>query len=195
MFWIDMTSEGVVTRPIACANGRNELAEIFFDDVFVPSDHLVGAVDEGWGVAMHLLQFERGNYAWQRQAWGRARLIDALSMTTDHSAFAADRVGDAYLTWLALRASSRETLMQLAAGQELGPRASVDKVLLSSTEQAILDTARHLVWPTVEIGEGDDAIGWRRDWFYTRMASVYGGAVEVQRDILADRVAGLPKSR
>jgi len=193
MFWVDMRAPGVTTRPTACASGRNELAEIFFDDVVVPRDHVVGAVDDGWAVAMYTLQFERGNYAWQRQAWMAARLTDALTHGRSAEAIVASKVGETYLTWLGLRARSRATLLQLADGLDLGASTSIDKVLMSTAEQAVLDTARLMSWPACETGDDDVSASWRRDWWYSRMASVYGGAVEVQRDIIADTVARLPR--
>lgn len=195
MFWVPMTSPGLTVRPIACANGRNEMSEIFLDDVVVPSSQVVGMPGQGWAVAMYALQYERGSYGWQRQAWLRARLEESLKEGSDsRGSYGSGLVGDAYLKWLALRSSCLETFQLLASGTSLGSRSSIDKVLLSTADQAILDAARELLWPTMELSDADNARAWRRDWFYSRVTSIYGGAVEVQRDIVADLVAGLPKA-
>ena len=68
MFWVDMNASGISVVPTRCESGRAETAEIFFDEVFVPASHLIGPVGEGWSAVMYLLQFERGAYAWERQA-------------------------------------------------------------------------------------------------------------------------------
>jgi acyl-CoA dehydrogenase len=195
MLWVDLASPGVTVRPIRAANGRNEFAEMFFDDVSVPADHLIGELHGGWGVAMYLLQFERGMYAWERQAMLHTRLRQALEEAVSPPPQAAAAVGAAYVILSALRAKSRETVIRLAAEENPGPDISVDKILLSTAEQVTHDAIRMLLWPAVEIDD-DDASGVRRDeWMYTRASSIFGGAVEVQRDIVAERVLGMPKGR
>jgi alkylation response protein AidB-like acyl-CoA dehydrogenase len=86
-------------------------------------------------------------------------------------------------------------VQRLAAGLNPGPEISVDKVLLSSAEQAVHDVARDLLWPRFELDAGDEASAWRSEWFYSRASSILGGAVEVQRDIIGERLLGLPKGR
>jgi alkylation response protein AidB-like acyl-CoA dehydrogenase len=152
-------------------------------------------VDQGWQVAMYLLQFERGMYAWQRQAWllARVRALRADFALTMAGPESVGLLGDAYLSVLALRARTAETVRALAREEDVGPGASVDKVLLAHAEQTVLDAARALLAPTFEVDRGELAEQWRADWFYTRAASVYGGAGEIQRSILADRVLELPR--
>ena len=193
MFLIDLDSPGVTVRPIPCADGRDHLAEVFLSDVMVPADRLVGGVDQGWQVAMYLLQFERGNFAWQRQAWLAARLTEALNQGRADDAGAVHAVGEAYLSLLALRAVSHRTIRLLAQGEAPGAAISVDKILLSTAEKAVLDAARTLLWPMLETGDGPGSAVWRQEWWFSRETSVLGGSVEVQRDILADRILALPK--
>ena len=193
MFLVDLQTPGITVRPIPCADGREALSEVFFSDAAIPADALVGEVDGGWAVAMYLLQFERGNFAWQRQAWLRSRLVAALNEPDADADAAAEAVGEAYLNLLALRATSLDTLRRLVAGEQLGPAISVVKVLLSTTDKAVLDAARALMWPRLEIGDEPGTGVWRQEWWFSRMASVLGGTVEVQRDIIANRVLALPK--
>ena len=187
---IDMSSPGVTTRPLTFASGQLEMSETFFDEVRVPATRRVGDEDGGWGVAMHLLQFERGMYAWMRHAYLLARLRELAHAVDLSDTAAADAIGRAYHAVLALRARSLTTVQRLAAGEVVGPDASADKVLLAAAEQTTLDVVRQLTFPAFEVG--DDAAVMRGEWWYTRAASIYGGSGEVQRGILADRVLHLP---
>ena len=82
-------------------------------------------------------------------------------------------------------ATVRVVVLRLAAGETPGPETSVDKLHLGQTEQLVLDTVRTLRGPAFELDDSDEAEQWRVDWFYTRAATIYGGAAEVQRDITA----------
>jgi alkylation response protein AidB-like acyl-CoA dehydrogenase len=199
ILWVDMRLPGVTVRPIACASGRNEIAELFFDDVVVPRSCLVGELNGGWAVAMHLLQFERGMYGWIRQAWLHRRLEDAMRVSGvvggDGVAGGAELVGDAFLAALSLRLRCRSTVERLAGGAFLGPEISVDKLLLSTAEQQVADTARRLLGPDFAVDDSPSAVDWRSEWFFSRATSIYGGAAEVQRDIVAEHLLGLPKGR
>jgi alkylation response protein AidB-like acyl-CoA dehydrogenase len=190
MLWLDMRLPGVTVHPIDFADGRDELAEIFLDDVVVPAHCVVGDVGGGWDVAMFLLQFERGNYAWQRYAWMRAQLAHALRASRVSTR--TDAVGGAFLDLVALAARARRTLLLLADGERLGPRTSIDKLLMSTAEQTIFDAARTITWPATELAERSED-SFEAEWFYSRAASVYGGAAEVQHDIIAEQVLGLPR--
>ena len=194
MFWVDLTGPGVTVRPTPCATGRSETAEIFLDDVFVPGDHVIGEVGGGWGVVMYLLQFERGAYAWMRQAELHTELLRLLPRAGGVPDAAAG-VGEAYLALFALRSQAHATMHRLYAGTDLGPEISVDKILLATTEQRVADLARELLWPGLELDDGEQAATWRRLWAYSRITTIYGGAIEVQRDLVAERLLSLPRGR
>jgi alkylation response protein AidB-like acyl-CoA dehydrogenase len=187
---IDAKAPGVTVRPLTFANGEEEMAEIFFDDVHVPTDRLVGAENQGWAVAMYLLQYERSMYGWMRAACLLRVLRTALRGRPVTDAGDVDVLGTALDTLLSVRARSRETVARLAGGAAVGPEASVDKVLLARAEHTVLDAVRTLRFPAFELG--DDASLGRAEWWYSRAATIYGGSAEVQRTILADRVLGLP---
>jgi alkylation response protein AidB-like acyl-CoA dehydrogenase len=193
MLMIDLDTPGVDVRPITYANGRNELAEVFFDDARVPVDRLIGAEGQGWAVAMFLLQYERGGYAWVRQAHIGRLLANLVARVDAADERVAHRVGAAWLAQQALRVRCGRTVQRLAAGDSLGPETSIDKVLLGTAEQLVCDTAFAL--QRAEFLHSDDAAdqSWRADWFYTRASTLYGGTAEIQRGIIADRVLGLPK--
>ncbi|MGD9705315.1 MAG: acyl-CoA dehydrogenase family protein [Acidimicrobiia bacterium] len=196
MFWVDLSDPGVRVVPTRCATGRSETAEIFLDDVRVPAERLIGDVGEGWATVMYLMQYERGAFAWGRQAEHHSQLRDLIHDHAEEFPAGADEiVGDAYLSMFALRSQARDTIARLAAGEALGPEISVDKLMLSSTEQTITEAARRLLWPRVEIADDATAAWWRQRWAYSRITTIYGGAAEVQRDLVAERLLGLPRGR
>jgi len=194
LLWVDLGLPGVRVVPITAANGRAEFAEMFFDEVRVPRANLIGELDGGWGVAMYLLQFERGMYAWLRQAVLHRRLRETVAAAGDARSPAVHAaIGAAHLAVSTLRARSRVTVGRLAAGENPGPEISVDKILLSRAEHAVHDAVRRTRWPELALGDGPAAVALRDEWFYSRATSIFGGAVEVQRDIVAERVLRLPK--
>lgn len=197
MLLVDLDSPGVDRRPIALASGREELAEIFFTDVLVEPDRVIGVDGAGWAVAMDLLQYERGTYAWMRMAIATSYL-QQLVHSLGHEEGAPDSrraavIGRAYLNLAVLRARTASTLGRLAAGETVGPETSLDKLLLSTAEQDVLDAAMSLLGADVLIGDDGASAAWRDRWWYSRAASIYGGAREVQYGIIADRILKLPK--
>jgi alkylation response protein AidB-like acyl-CoA dehydrogenase len=200
MVLVDADAPGVSVRPVALASGRNELAEVFFDDARVPASRLVGAEGEGWAVAMYLLQFERAMFAWLSATVALRRLRELRDMLTARDGHrlpdgSARRVGECYADLVALRARSAQTVRRLAAGEAVGPEASVDKVLLATAETGLHDLARDLLGAEFVLGGPPEVEEWRADWWYSRASTIMGGSAEVQRTILADHVLNLPKER
>jgi alkylation response protein AidB-like acyl-CoA dehydrogenase len=194
-FMTDMDTPGVTLRPLRAMNGDEEFAEIFFDDVEVADGNRVGEVGAGWTIAMQVLVCERGAVAWQRQAWMHQRLEDLANALAPDHASDDERLGSLVADLHALRVRSRSTLVALAAGNQPGPAASVDKLLMSGAEQRLFDAALDLLPDQLLTGDGPDAETWRNDYLYSRAASIYGGTAEIQRNIVADRLLALPRSR
>jgi alkylation response protein AidB-like acyl-CoA dehydrogenase len=201
MLLIDMDQPGVQRRPIALASGREEVAEVFFTDVVVDRSRLIGELDGGWGVAMDLLQYERGAYAWMRMATATSHLQQILDAAKDTAAgtgetvepIAAQAIGRAYLSLAALRARTASTLKRLSAKENVGAQTSVDKLLLSTAEQEVMDSSLTLLDTELLLGDEPDDAQRRDDWWYSRAATIYGGAREIQHSIIADRILGLPR--
>jgi len=196
MLLADLDVPGVERRPIALASGREELAETFFTDVVVEPDRVIGGMDSGWSVAMDLLQYERGTYAWMRMGIATRHLqevLDNAGGAADTNPLAGSIVGQAYLNVAALRARTSSTLRRLAAHEVVGAQTSVDKLLLSAAEQDVLDSAVALLHTDVLLGDEQADDQWREHWWYSRAASIYGGAREIQHSIIADRILKLPK--
>jgi alkylation response protein AidB-like acyl-CoA dehydrogenase len=194
MFWVDLAAPGITMVPTQCESGRAETAELFFDDVHVPATHLIGDVGQGWTVVMYLMQYERGAYAWGRQGELRYQIEHLIrEHGADLPPTAPTLIGDAYLSIFAVRAVGRETIAKLTSGAQLGPEISVDKILLSTAEQTVTEAVRKLRFPLLELGDDDEAALWRRLWSFSRITTIYGGAGEVQRDLVSERLLGLPR--
>jgi alkylation response protein AidB-like acyl-CoA dehydrogenase len=191
MFLVDLAAPGVTVRPLMAMTGEPEFAEVFLDDVRVSGDRLIGQPGQGWTQTMYLLQWERSMYGWQRQAWLHSRLGDLLG-----EAGAADRpaeLGAAFVAVSALRARCRDSLRALSRGESPGPEISVDKILLASAEQLVMNVAREVLADRFNLDGDRAAVKWRRDFMYSRAASIYGGTAEIQRSIIAERCLDLPR--
>jgi alkylation response protein AidB-like acyl-CoA dehydrogenase len=189
-FFVDMDTPGIHVRPIEMINGEREFAEVFFDDVVVPANRILGEPNGGWAVAMSILPYERSSCFWQRIAYLYRRLERLVEVAPDDEP-TAEVVGDAYLQLHALRARSRATQHRLAATGVLGAETSIDKVLVATAEQTTYDAVRRILTGMVELDESAAGEMWRSEYLYSRAATIYGGTLEVQRNIIARRLLEL----
>ena len=188
--FVDMESPGIEVRPIETMHGAPEFSEVFFDDVVVPLDRTLGDEGQGWSVAMDLLPFERSTALWHRAAHLHVRLQHLLDIAPADSIDPSD-LGEVTQLVYALRARSRSTQYRLAAGEKLGPETSIDKVLVASAEQAVFDLVADSLGDVLALGDDPENIRWRREYLYSRAATIYGGTVEIQRNIIARRLLDL----
>jgi alkylation response protein AidB-like acyl-CoA dehydrogenase len=190
MVLIDLDQAGIDVRPIRAQDGDNHFAEIFLDGAYLPGDRVIGEPGQGWYVAMYMLQWERGAYAWIQQGRFHNRLERLLeSGRADPSA--AQAIGQAYAAASALRLHTRATVNRLAREETLGPEVSIDKLLLVDAELAVWDAIRHATGPAFDC---DDDLSWlRSEFLYSRAAPIYGGSQEIQRTLVAQRVLGMPR--
>jgi alkylation response protein AidB-like acyl-CoA dehydrogenase len=189
-FFVDMATPGITVAPLEMINGVREFAQVFFDDVVVTTDRMLGDLNGGWAVAMSILPYERSSCFWQRIAYLYRRLQLLVEAAPDDDR-TAEVVGNAFLQLHALRARSRATQHRLAAGTTLGAETSIDKVLVASSEQVMYDAARRLLPGVVEIDDSAAGEAWRSEYLYSRAATIYGGTLEVQRNIIARRLLDL----
>ncbi|GGL12672.1 acyl-CoA dehydrogenase family protein [Nocardia jinanensis] len=191
LFLVDMTAAGLDCRPIGDMTGTEHFGELFFDAVRVPADRLIGTVDHGWEAAMYLFQWERGVFAWLRQAVLHATL---RGLDAGGERWGLERFGSAYQDVTALRLRSLATIRALAAGRSSGPQVSVDKLLLSRAERSVQDLSDLLRPVAIDDGapDRDERV---HDFLHSRSASIYGGSAEVQRTIVATQILGLPRGR
>jgi alkylation response protein AidB-like acyl-CoA dehydrogenase len=190
-FLVDMDTPGVTASPLETMAGVDEFCSTSFVDVEVPAHRLLGELDAGWRVAQFILSCERGAIFWQRGAWLAHHLAMLLDAAEQAGAQAA--LGEAYQSLWAFRAASRTTQDRIAAGHLPGPEASVDKILIAAADQAVFDTARELLRGAIETEDTARSRAWRREWAYSRAATIYGGTSEIQKDIVASRLLGLPR--
>ena len=188
--FVDMDTPGITVRPIETMHGAPEFSEVFFDDVAVPVDRMLGDEGQGWSVAMDLLPFERSTSLWHRGAFLHRRLEQLLDQAPEG---ALDPIAVAEVAHLlyAFRARSRNTQYRMARGEHLGPETSVDKVLVATIEQAVMDLALDGLGADIAGGDDPTSTHWRTEYLYSRSATIYGGSAEIQRNIIARRLLDL----
>jgi alkylation response protein AidB-like acyl-CoA dehydrogenase len=193
---VDLESPGVDVRPMEQITGHAEFSELFFDDVFVPRENLLGEAGQGWAIAMHVVAHERGTAALPRQVtlrtWFDRLVADAARETRDGLPLLADpdaqqTLAGALIEIEALRHHAIRTMSPFLGGGTVGPESSGVKLLMAQAEQRLGLAALEVL--------GDSAAGefWHERYLYSRAASVYGGTRQIQRSILADRVLSLPQ--
>lgn len=188
-FFVDMDTPGITVRPLRTMHGVDEFCEVYFDDVVVPADRMLGKPGDGWRLAMDLLPYERSTCFWQRIAYLYSRFDALIDDVKDLDQEADSDIGATYLALHMLRCRSRATQLRLADGAKLGPDTSIDKVLLAGAEQQLYNSARDLLPGVIELSNTD----WRTEFLYSRSATIYGGTAEVQRNIIARRLLDLGK--
>jgi alkylation response protein AidB-like acyl-CoA dehydrogenase len=188
-FFVDMDTPGITIRPLRTMHGVDEFCEVYFDDVVIPAERMLGQPGDGWRLAMDLLPYERSTCFWQRIAYLYSRFDELIAETFQIDAPDEAALGAAYLALHTLRCRSRVTLHRLADGERLGPETSIDKVLLATAEQQLFDAVRDLLPGAVEL----DDTPWRSEYLYSRAATIYGGTAEIQRNIIARRLLDLGK--
>jgi alkylation response protein AidB-like acyl-CoA dehydrogenase len=191
LFLVDMDSPGITIRPIEASTGELEFSEVFFSDVRVPSNRLVGAENKAWPIVMNVLACERSTVFWGRVAWMQHRLT-ALANTVPQDILSAKAIGECYQLIMSLRARSRATQYAVASGEFDAAASSIDKVLMATAEQALFDTAAELLGEAVIFGDEPTDRRLRRDVLFSRVATVYGGTAEIQRNIISQRLLGMP---
>jgi alkylation response protein AidB-like acyl-CoA dehydrogenase len=193
-FIVDMHTPGVSVRPIAMFNGTEEFCEIFLDDVAVPGDALVGKPGQGWEIAMTMLTYERGPVdiglvSKFQGMLGRLQRL-ALQSGTANDVSIRRALADAEVAVEVLRLHCTRSLSRRLGGTPPGPEGSIDKLLMASTEQRLTRAALEVAGPDALLADRDR---WFSDYLFSLSASIYGGTAQIQKDILANRVLGLPR--
>ncbi|MFB6838738.1 acyl-CoA dehydrogenase family protein [Streptomyces sp. NPDC056361] len=200
MFPLD--ADGVTVRPIGRLDGKPAFAELFLDDVFVPDEDVIGAPGQGWRVAMSTAGNERGlTLRSPGRFTAAAERLTALWRENADPADTAvrDRVADAVIGARAYRLFTYANASRLAAGEGIGAESSLNKVFWSELDIALHETALDLLGPYGELSdEAPDAPahgGWAEGHTFSLAGPIYAGTNEIQRDIIAERLLGLPKGR
>jgi alkylation response protein AidB-like acyl-CoA dehydrogenase len=199
---VPLDAEGITVRPIPQLNGLPGFAEIFFDEVRVPAFNLLGGEGEGWRIAMATAGFERGlmlrSPARFQQAAKRlielyrARRNEVLDPTIE------DAVLRCYMDAEAYALSTYQTASLLCGGGNIGPEASCNKIFWSELDLLIHETAMKLLGARAELEpqtaqEITDLGGWLDGFMFAQSGPIYAGTNEIQRNIIAERMLGMPR--
>ena len=199
---VPLNAEGVTVRPIAQLNGQPGFAEIFFDDVRVPAFNLLGEEGAGWQIAMATAGFERGLMLRSPARFQQAtrRLVD---LYRQHSSdildpSVEDDVVRCYMDAEAYALSTYQTASRLVKGGSIGPEASCNKIFWSELDLRIHDTAMRILGPRGEVVPEtptllDELGNWLDGFLFAQSGPIYAGTNEIQRNIIAERVLGMPR--
>ncbi|MEU8567317.1 acyl-CoA dehydrogenase family protein [Streptomyces pathocidini] len=200
MFPLD--APGVTVRPLGRLDGRPAFAELFLDRVFVPDEDVIGEPGQGWRVAMSTAGNERGLTLRSPGRFTAAadRLVELWRERADPADTALrDRVADAVIGARAYRLFTFAAASKLADGGRLGAESSLNKVFWSELDLALHETALDLLGPygelAAEAGEAPAYGSWAEGYVFSLAGPIYAGTNEIQRDIIAERLLGLPKGR
>jgi alkylation response protein AidB-like acyl-CoA dehydrogenase len=190
---IDMHAPGVEVRPLRQITGNADFNEVFFDDVFVPDDDVVGRVNDGWTVARSTLGNERVSIG--GSAGGIFRSMDLLALLergADHVPGASARVGAALAKERVLKLLNLRRAQRAVVGAGPGPEGNVTKLVLAEHGHVRARLQGDLVGPGVAFLEGEDALAGNSE-LATRAMSIAGGTSEITRNQIAERILGLPR--
>ena len=188
-FCFPLDAEGVTVRPIAQLDGEPGFAELFFDDVFVPDSDVLGEPGQGWSVAMSTAGNERGlSLRSPGRFCATAERLVELWRSVGSPVEYRDRVVDAWLGAEAYRLYTWGTVSRLVDGGSIGYSGSVNKVFWSDLDVAMHETALDLLAPAAEL-RGP----WMDGYLFSLSGPIYAGTNEVQRNVIAERILGLPR--
>lgn len=209
---VSMDQPGVELRPITNIAGHDHFNEVFFSDAHCPKDYVLGGLNNGWAVGNTLLGYERGVGA----------TTTALAFGAEYNLFVdmARKLGKVddplvrqdiarfYTKIQIMRYRGMQALTRFLAGKQPGPEASIGKLFWSHYHQEVTEAAMNMIGPHAIVGFGDEtreaigapAIGvdntpanWANSFLVARPGTIYAGTSEVQRNIIGERVLGLPK--
>ncbi len=203
---VDMHSPGVTVRPLVQVNGDSEFNEVFFEDVRVPKENLVGEINQGWMVAVTTLMFERVStssfYRFEKvlpQLYDLARKVDLSGRPAIEDAAVRQQLAQFTIEAEATKYNDLRRLTRQLKGQPPGPEGSFSKIMSTELNMRIVDFAMELMGPYSILAKGSPFALDQARWSY-RMLSSRGGTIaagtnEILRGVIGERVLGLPKSR
>jgi alkylation response protein AidB-like acyl-CoA dehydrogenase len=187
---------GVEIRPIANMLGAGEFCEVFLTGARTRSDLVVGGEGEGWRVAMGTLGVERGTLLMPQQLGFEREADDVLEMARERRVPAGlrHRLIDAWIAVQIMRTSNMRTIGEILHDLPLGAQATTGKLFASTWHQRLLELATEvLAEDATVVGEGYDLNPLQRSFLRSRAETIYGGTSQIQRNIIGERLLGLPK--
>lgn len=197
---VDMHADGIEVHPLVQSTGEAEFNEVFFDGAFVPRENLVGEEHQGWQVTRSTLSHERGTSP--RQLVKHIQIVtDLLELAISEGAYQDPRIqqrlAEAYADVRIFQLHNYRTLSRLEKGLDPGPEGSLLKLYWSERSQRIHDTVLEVLgpaaplWTGAQHNPGDGR--WQRSFLYYRAARLFAGTSEIQRNIIGERIFGLPR--
>ena len=205
---VDMKSPGVTIKPLRTLTGDSEFNEVFFEEVKVPKHHLLGELNQGWRVIVTSLMFERqglGFYFTFAQKRQYDDLIATVHRTLRYGKVVAQdpvmrqKLAQAYIDTELLKLNNYRALTHLLRGNPPGPEGSVPKLQWAEANQRLQELAVDMQSARAQLYQGEPSLAddayWQYGFLRAKANSIEGGTSEIQRNIIAERVLGLPKGR
>lgn len=197
---VDMAAPGVDVRPLRQITDESDFNEVFFSDVFIPEDQLIGEEHAGWRVANNTLTHERGVNP--RQLVIHCQLVDELlRLALEQGVFDDERtrrkLAEAWLEVRIFQLHNWRSISRVAKGAEPGPVGSINKLWWSEMSKRLHDTVLDVLGPAAALwrGASENPGGgtWQRSWLYYQASSIWAGTNEIQRNVVGERTLGLPR--
>jgi alkylation response protein AidB-like acyl-CoA dehydrogenase len=205
---VDMHSSGVTVRPLRQMTGESEFNEVFFEDVHVPRENLLGRLNDGWRVATTTLMNERGTAALASVTRYRIvfdEIVDLARSTIRNGEPATkdpvirQQLAQFYVELEMMRFTAYRTFSKLLKGGDPGPEGSISKLAWSELNQRMQEFVIALEGPASQLVRGSPYAvqggRWQYHFMRSRANTIEAGTSEIQRNIIAERVLGLPKAR
>jgi alkylation response protein AidB-like acyl-CoA dehydrogenase len=206
--WIicDMQTPGIQIQPIKTMMGESEINSVFYDDVRIPLSNVLGEIGGGWSVALSTLAFERGTTFLRDQVSLSAKIERAIHLArctrlpdgrwAIEDATIAARLAQMKAEGLAHRAMAVMSVSNVDRTGMPGPEGSMTKLLVSTTHKAVNELAAEILGlDFLNYDESRNSNPWVFDYMWGFVLGIAGGTTEIQREIIADRVLGLPRAR
>jgi alkylation response protein AidB-like acyl-CoA dehydrogenase len=199
---VPMDQPGVEVRPLRQMTGTAEFNEVFFDDARTDRSMVVGDVNDGWKVAMATLGFERGTAFFSQQLAFQRELADLIEVARANGSIDEPRIrqelADSYVGVMIMKYNGMRMLTNLVKRGVLGPESSIGKLYWSTWHRTLGERAMHILGPGGQIIDAgfDGAYELneiQRSFMFSRSETIYAGASEIQRNIIGERVLGLPR--
>ncbi|MER5308541.1 acyl-CoA dehydrogenase family protein [Streptomyces sp. NPDC002773] len=189
-FLLPLDAPGVTVRGFERLDGDEGFAEVFLDEVFVPDADVLGGVGQGWRVAMATTGSERGLTLRSPGRFLHAadRLLDLARSTPDAAAAHRDRLVQAWIDAQAYELFTLEQVTAITEGRAVGAESSLNKLFWSDMDIRLHETALELLGSEMELEDG-----WSRGFLFSLAGPLYAGTNEIQRNIVAERLLGLPR--
>jgi alkylation response protein AidB-like acyl-CoA dehydrogenase len=199
---VDMRSEGISVRPLRQMSGDSGFNEVFFSNVRIPASQVLGTVNQGWTTAITALMNERANLGTAAQVVfkrnlealiDRARTVQRNGVDATKDPIIRQKLAQAHLELEILRLNTNRALTSLTKTGVPGPEGSIQKLYWSEWNQRLQQTAQEILGPFGQLMDFDKGI-WQYGYLRSRGNTIEAGTSEIQRNIIAERVLGLPKS-